>query len=202
MAPLAERISVADGNHMPSPVSGPPAPDGSASGPRDLRMPPDRRINPRERASLILEILTSYVRARKVLRETSIEPAVATLRRRAQADTRHATDARHGKYFEAATETRAQHTSPDDEEPDPRTLAEAHRLGRAVRLTLTLLPGDKRCLARSLVLTQLLAKRRISARLVIGARPAPSFLAHAWVEHAGHPVLPIGDGSFGRLVEL
>jgi hypothetical protein len=64
------------------------------------------------------------------------------------------------------------------------------------------LPGDTRCLARSLVLTQLLARRGIPSRLVIGARPAPRFLAHAWVEHAGQPVLPIGDGSFGRLVEL
>jgi hypothetical protein len=118
----------------------------------------------------------SYVRARKALREASIEPAIATLRRRAQA---------------GATE-----------KSDARTLAEARRLGRAVQLTLTLLPGDKRCLTRSLVLTQLLARRGISAKLVIGARTAPSFLAHAWVEHAGDPVLPVGDGSFGRLVEL
>jgi Transglutaminase-like superfamily len=181
---------------MPSPVSGPPAPDGSAGGSRDLRMPPDRRLNPRERASLVLEILTSYMRARKALRETSIEPAVAILRRRALADTLD------GKQVETATEIPIGDTSPDPEQPDPRTLAEAHRLGRAVRLTLLLLPGDKRCLARSLVLTQLLAKRRISAKLVIGARPAPSFLAHAWVEYAGHPVLPLGDGTFGRLVEL
>jgi hypothetical protein len=37
---------------------------------------------------------------------------------------------------------------------------------------------------------------------VIGARTQPEFLAHAWVEHAGNPVLNPGDGSFGRLVEL
>jgi Transglutaminase-like superfamily len=196
VAPLAERISAADGNTMPSPVPGPPALHSSASGSRGCRMPLDRRLNSRERASLILEILTFYVRARKALRETSIEPVVATLRRRALADTLN------GKHAEPATETPIRDNSPDEEEPDPQTLTEAHRLGRAVRLTLTLLPGDKRCLARSLVLTQLLAKRRISAKLVIGVHPAPSFLAHAWVEYAGQPVLPVGDGSFGRLVEL
>jgi hypothetical protein len=64
------------------------------------------------------------------------------------------------------------------------------------------MPGDTRCLARSLVLTRLLAGRGIQAKLVIGTRPAPDFLAHAWVEHAGDPVLAPGDGSFGRLVEL
>jgi hypothetical protein len=48
----------------------------------------------------------------------------------------------------------------------------------------------------------MLARRGIPAKLVIGARSAPDFLAHAWVEHAGAPVLDPGDGSFGRLVEL
>jgi transglutaminase superfamily protein len=84
----------------------------------------------------------------------------------------------------------------------PEALEEAARLGRIVVRTLAFLPGDTRCLRRSLVLTQLLARRGISGRLVIGARTAPDFLAHAWVEHDGIPVLsPEGD-SFGRLVEL
>jgi hypothetical protein len=64
------------------------------------------------------------------------------------------------------------------------------------------MPGDTRCLARSLVLTRLLAQRRIPAKLVIGVRAAPDFLAHAWVEYDGTPVLSPGDGSFSRLVEL
>jgi hypothetical protein len=81
-------------------------------------------------------------------------------------------------------------------------LAEAHHLGNAVARTLAVMPGDTRCLVRSLVLTRLLARRGIPASLVIGARAAPDFLAHAWVEHAGDPVLAPGDGSFGRLVEL
>jgi hypothetical protein len=49
---------------------------------------------------------------------------------------------------------------------------------------------------------RLLARRGIASRLVIGARTAPDFLAHAWVEHDGKPVLSMLDGSFGRLVEL
>jgi hypothetical protein len=81
-------------------------------------------------------------------------------------------------------------------------LYEAWRLGQAVQRTLRLAPGDTRCLTRSLVLTQLLARRGIPAKLVIGARAKPSFLAHAWVEQAGQPVLPVGDESYGRLVEL
>ena len=68
--------------------------------------------------------------------------------------------------------------------------------------TLRWMPGDTRCLARSLVLTRLLARRGIPAKLVIGARAEPDFLAHAWVECEGEAVLSPGDGSFSRLVEL
>src|SRR5205085_8891121 len=82
------------------------------------------------------------------------------------------------------------------------SLEEARQLGRAVARTLSLIPGDTRCMSRSLVLTRLLARRGIPAKLVIGARAAPDFLAHAWVECDGQPVLSPGDGSFGRLVEL
>ena len=81
-------------------------------------------------------------------------------------------------------------------------LDEARRLAWVVSRTLRLMPGDTRCLARSLVLTRLLARRGIPAKLVIGARAAPNFLAHAWVEYDGQPVLSPGDGSFARLVEL
>jgi hypothetical protein len=64
------------------------------------------------------------------------------------------------------------------------------------------MPGDTRCLMQALVLTRMLARRGIPARLVIGARTVPGFFAHAWVEHDGQPVLAIGDGLFDRLVEL
>ncbi|MDQ3493160.1 MAG: lasso peptide biosynthesis B2 protein [Chloroflexota bacterium] len=76
------------------------------------------------------------------------------------------------------------------------------RLGRAVIHSLHLLPTDSRCLMRSLVLTGLLARRGIASSLIIGVRPEPEFSAHAWVEHAGEPLLPPGDPDLGRLTEL
>ncbi len=75
------------------------------------------------------------------------------------------------------------------------------RLGRAVTRTLRLLPTDSRCLVQSLVLTRLLASRDVSSSLIIGVRTEPDFAAHAWVEHAGVPLLHPGDASFERLVE-
>jgi hypothetical protein len=135
---------------------------------------PRGSLGPRERAQLIGEVVIAYVRARRELRQVPIETAVARLRGGQVGDGRGG----------------------------PEALSEAARLGRIVVRTLAFLPGDTRCLRRSLVLTQLLARRGISARLVIGARTAPDFLAHAWVEHEGIPVLsPEGD-AFGRLVEL
>jgi hypothetical protein len=127
-----------------------------------------------ERAGLAVEILVAYAQARRALRRAPIASAVAELRSE----------------------------SPPEATPVRGSLEEARRLGRAVNRLLSHMPGDTRCLARSLVLTRLLAKRGVQAKLVIGARPEPEFLAHAWVEHAGSPVLDPGDGSFGRLVEL
>jgi hypothetical protein len=87
----------------------------------------------------------------------------------------------------------------------PRVPAElehalARRLGRAVVLTLRLLPTDSRCLIRSLVLARLLARRAIPNTLVIGVRKNSDFEAHAWIEHEGRPVLPAG--AYTRLTEL
>lgn len=138
------------------------------------RLPRTRRLGAHERIRLIGEILLAYARARRALRRAPIDAAVRELR----------------AHF------------PSSSTADAGELSEARRLGSAVGRTLRLLPGDTRCLARSLVLTRLLARRGIPGRLVIGARPAPTFLAHAWVECRGEPVLPPGDGSFGRLVEL
>ncbi len=139
------------------------------------RMQRDRPLAPLERARLGLEIVVAYARAIRELRRFPIEDVVARLR---------------------ATE------SPRDPADDAAELEEARRLGGAVVRTLRFLPGDTRCLRRSLVLVQLLARRGIAAQLVIGARTVPDFLAHAWVEHEGKPVLSPLDGSFGRLVEL
>lgn len=78
----------------------------------------------------------------------------------------------------------------------------AVRLGRAVMLVLSRLPTDRRCLVRSLVLSSMLARRGIPARLVLGVRPTTDepFLAHAWVEHEGSPVTP--DEGYERLHAL
>lgn len=138
-------------------------------------MPIGERLGPIERVALIVEILTCYRWARQALTSRPIDGAVQALRAHSPA---------------AAPAGDA-----------GQALQEAWRLGRAVQLTLRFAPGDTRCLTRSLVLTQLLARRGIDSKLVIGARAQPSFLAHAWVEHAGQAVLPAED-SFGRLVEL
>jgi Transglutaminase-like superfamily len=137
-------------------------------------LPWDRALRPEERLRLIGEIVVAYARARRELRQVPISEAVERLR------SHDGVPPREGRI----------------------ALLEALRLGRAVVRTLAFLPGDTRCLRRSLVLTQLLARRGISARLVIGARTAPDFLAHAWVEHDGVPVLSPEDDRFGRLVEL
>lgn len=139
------------------------------------RMPRDRPLAPLERARLGLEIVAAYTRANWELRRAPIEEVMARLR--------------------AAG-------SPRSPAHDAAALEEARRLGGAVVRTLRFLPGDTRCLRRSLVTVRLLARRGIAARLVIGARTGPDFLAHAWVEHDGKPVLSPLDGSFGRLVEL
>lgn len=110
-------------------------------------------------------------------------------------------------------------------DPSPHVLHDALRLGRAVSRTLGPLPVDATCLARSLVLVAMLARRGLPGTLVIGVQPgggeataaprglrlrnrlargeAPEgggFAAHAWVEVGGQPVLAPGD--FARLTEL
>lgn len=51
-------------------------------------------------------------------------------------------------------------------------------------------PWRARCLARALVLSALLARRRVANRLVIGVRlrAGQRLAAHAWVEVAGQPL--------------
>jgi hypothetical protein len=132
------------------------------------------RLSQPERIRLAGEIVAAYAQARRELRRAPIASVVASLR--ADSVSAHA--------------------------PVVGMLDESRRLGRAVTRTLALMPGDTRCLVRSLVLTRLLARRGIPAKLVIGARATPTFLAHAWVEYDGDPVLAPGDESFGRLVEL
>jgi hypothetical protein len=132
------------------------------------------RLSQPARARLAVEILGAYIESRRALRHNPIATVIEGLRSQ----------------------------SPSADAPAANSLAEARRLGRAVARLLAHVPGDTRCLVRSLVLTRLLARRSIESKLVIGARTTPSFLAHAWVEHDGKPVLDPGDDSFGRLVEL
>lgn len=138
-------------------------------------LPDTRPLNGIERVRLALEIAAAYARARRELRRSSFESVLATLRCRVAGCT---------------------------QVPMEEALVQARRLGRAVGRVLRLLPGDTRCLVRSLVLTRLLSRRGIPSTLVIGTRTGPEFLAHAWVECHGHPVLSAGDGSFARLAEL
>lgn len=133
-----------------------------------------RPLTNAERGLLAVEIVAAYLQARRALRRAPIAAVVAGMRSESQPALA----------------------------PDTSTLEEARRLGRAVTRTLVIMPGDTRCLVRSLVLTRLLSRRGIAAKLVIGARGGPDFLAHAWVEHGEDPVLSPGDGSFARLVEL
>lgn len=76
----------------------------------------------------------------------------------------------------------------------------AIRLGRAVTLTLKLLPTDNRCLIQSLVLTRMLSRRSLASSVVIGVQTGEEFSAHAWVEYRGVPVLP--PRNHHRLHEL
>lgn len=160
-----------------APAAARPAARGTRRATRETkitRLPP-RHLGIAARGRLASEIVATYIQARRELRHTPIEAAIAALR--------------------------ADPSLPPPADPADG-LEEARRLGWVVARTLKLLPGDTRCLTRSLVLTRLLARRGITAKLVIGARPGPEFLAHAWVECDGQAVLSPGDGSFSRLVEL
>lgn len=129
-------------------------------------------LSARGKVALAAEILGAYMRVRLALRRTSLPDAIATLREPPAGP------------------------APDD--PGRAGL----RLGRAVVRTLRFLPTDTRCLMRSLVLTRLLARRGIEATFVLGVSRADGFESHAWVEHAGRPLLPPGSPTFERLLEL
>jgi Transglutaminase-like superfamily len=55
---------------------------------------------------------------------------------------------------------------------------------------------------RSAVLTGMLARRGVHARVVIGVRPNPNFEAHAWVELGSRPLLATDEATFRRLAEI
>ena len=137
-----------------------------------------RRMSLAKRAALTGEILGTYRRARRLMRSVDLAEALASLR-------------------EGPAPPAKQITA----DPEDRLFA-AVRIGRAVMLVLGRLPADRRCLIRSLVVSSMLARRQIPARLVLGVRPDADepFLAHAWVEHAGVPVIP--HEGYSRLHDL
>jgi Transglutaminase-like superfamily len=131
-----------------------------------------------EKASLALEILSSYLRARWLLRRSGLAPTVNTLRRAAPRPN-------------PATATATEHDQ-----------LVGLRLGRVLERTLRVIPFDSRCLVRSLVLTHLLARRGIPSSLIIGIGSGRTFAAHAWVESDGKPLLRPGEFADRRLLEL
>jgi len=86
--------------------------------------------------------------------------------------------------------------------PSPAHPAAPFRLAWAVERVLGRLPGDTRCLARSVVLVGLLARRSTPTTLVIGVQPRDGFKAHGWVELEGRALLPDGGAEYERLTEL
>ena len=135
----------------------------------------DGPISPSQKARLAAEVLATYARVRWLMRREQLPVLVDRLRR-----------------------------GPGAQHPlgDRRVFWNGVRLGAIVGKVLSPLPADSRCLARSLVLTALLARRGIPSSLVIGVRGGPSFAAHAWVEYDGWPLLRDEGRTYRRLVEF
>jgi hypothetical protein len=125
-----------------------------------------------ERLALVAEVLITYVVVRRQVRRHGLPRAVAALR----------------------------------EERRPSSVAlvarEPRALAAAAERVVARIPGDSRCLMRSLVVLAMLARRGVDARLILAARPTPEFAAHAWVERDGDPLLPTRGFGDARLTEL
>jgi hypothetical protein len=132
-----------------------------------------QRLNVAERAALAVEILVTYVGVRWRLRRRDLPAVLAALRSPSR---------RLARWMPMAEDER--------------------RLSHATTRVLRVLPGDARCLTRSLVVLAMLARRGVATTLVIAVRPEPTFAAHAWIEHAGRPLLPTEGFGHARLVEL
>ncbi len=130
------------------------------------------------KVALASEILVVYARVRLRMRRGDIREVVASIR-----------------------SLSASRPAPSEAGSAEEWLTSA-RLANAVIRTLTGLRTDARCLSQSLVLLWLLARRGIPSTLVVGVHTSPEFEAHAWIEHAGKPLLSPGSFSDGRLVEI
>lgn len=138
-------------------------------------LPGDRPAGALARVAMVVEILATYFKARRVLKRTELPAAVATLRRTARVAPPRALE---------------------------EEVATGLRLGRAVTRSLSALPTDSRCLTSSLVLLRVLERRGIHPRFVLAVRGEPEFAAHAWIEHGGRALLAPGLPPFKRLLEL
>lgn len=116
------------------------------------------------RTALAAEILATYATVRVLLRRLTLPETVGALRLGIM----------------------------DDPVASEDSLVLGRHLASATVRTITLLPADSRCLMRSLVLIRVLARRGLGATLVLSAAPGPPLEAHAWVEHAGEPLLAPG----------
>ena len=144
---------------------------------------PDGRLPRHAKALLAAEILSVYLRVRWLMSRQDIRSIVSRIRVR-PAGSPALTGS--GSLESGSLEARLV----------------AIRLGSAVRRTLNVLPTDSRCLVQALVLSRVLSARAISSTLVIGARTQPQFVAHAWVEYEGQPVLSTQGFDELRLVEI
>jgi hypothetical protein len=137
----------------------------------DVALASPEPMSPLRKATLSAEIFVRYVRVRWLVFRYDVPTVVAKLRDDVQ------------------------------EIHEPRIARRiGHRLGGAVGRALRPVPADTRCLMRSLVLTNMLARRGVRGSVVIGVQPGEQFEAHAWVEHEGVPLLPTLD--YSRLTEL
>ena len=124
------------------------------------------------RAALAAEVLVTYALVRWHVGRQDLPTAVAALR------------------------ARPRRRPPRARDRDERGLA------ASAERVVAKLPGDSRCLMRSLVVLTMLARRGIDSRLVLAARPEPTFGAHAWVERGGEPLLPTRGFADARVTDL
>jgi len=125
-----------------------------------------------ERLGLVAEVVVTYLVVRRQVRRHDLPRAVAALR-----------EGRGSRCLAVV-----------DREPQS--------LAAAAERVVARIPGDSRCLMRSLVVVAMLARRGVHVRLVLAARPTPEFAAHAWVERDGDPLLPTRGFGDARLAEL
>lgn len=140
-------------------------------------MPASSTLSLADKARLGAEILLAYVRVKHSLSVGNLPSALARLRGRPP-----------GRFRSILL--------PDGER-------DGDRLARAVVRTTRALPTGSRCLTRSLVLLDVLARRGVNSDLVIAVLPGEqlSLDAHAWVEVDGRPLLAPAP-NYGRLVTL